>query len=204
MMVGIRSCLKTVLTKRDIIIHRENFLRSDITSSQTSGDDEKTFEAQPYPMDKVNISEEAKAILAREKISLPLNAYSLPSWMKDYIEPFIITDSIDHSFWNNISNMSKEKIKKYIDNDPNHEKHSSLTTLSQDKVDYHKALHNHFKNTLAENGIVSSQDYYEKVILDDNSSEKLHQSMLLKIKNDPHILKLMQTFGITSAVDTIG
>jgi hypothetical protein len=185
-------------------IHRENFLRSDAASSQISEDDAKTFETQTYPMDRVSISKEAKAILAREESSLPLNAYSLPSWMKDYVEPFIITDSIDHSFWNNISNMSKEKIKKYIDNDQNHEKHSSLTTLSQDKADYHEALHNHFKNTLAENGIVSSQDYYEKVILDNNSSEKLHQSMLLKIKNDPHILKLMQTFGIASEVDTLG
>lgn len=166
-------------------IKRGSFLRSEGTVSEIGvSAEEKKFGLQSFnPVDKVSISEEAKALLAQEENTLPLNAYSLPNWMKDYVEPFVVTDSIDHAFWNNISKMSNEK-------------HRTLTTFSQDQIDYHEALHNHFKDTLAENGIISSQDYYEKIVLDENNSEKIHQSMLLKIKNDPQILGLMETLGV--------
>lgn len=157
--------------------------------------------------DSVAISKEAKALAQAD--SLPLEAFALPSWFNEYVAPSNVEGGINRDFWNFVGTMTddnalssdeKAKIKEYMQNDPMHQgmldKEKFRTQHNKKMTEYMASLQSYFKEALAQNGITSKQDYYEKVIMDDSYTQKVRQSMMQKIDNDPDIKELMSVLGI--------
>ena len=78
--------------------------------------------------DIVTISKEAKELA--EADPLPLEAFSLPSWLNEYIPPSSVAGGINSDFWNFVgtltnnnalSNSEKAQIKEYLQNDAAHQ-----------------------------------------------------------------------------------
>jgi hypothetical protein len=159
--------------------------------------------------DSVTISKEAKELA--EADTLPLEAFALPSWLNEYIPSSNIAGGINRDFWNFVGTLTndnalfggeKAQIKEYLQNDSTHQEmldKEKFTTQHNKKItDYMTSLQSYFKEVLEQNGITSKQDYYEKVILDDSYTQKVRQSMMQKIDNDPNIQMLMSIFGVKS------
>ena len=118
---------------------------------------------------------------------------------------------INSDFWNFVgtltnnnalSNSEKAQIKEYLQNDAAHKEmldKERFSTQHNNKItDYMTSLQSYFKEALEENGITSKQDYYNKVILDDSYTQKVHHSMMQKIDNDHNIQELMSILGVKS------
>lgn len=162
-------------------------------------------------MDKVTISEEAKRLnVQTDEKNLPLQANALPSWFNKYIPSSSMQSTkVDHDFWNfiggltsdnSISSDEKIRIKEYLQRNHAYQQRSAddkfASEHNNDIKDYMSALSDYFKDSLQENGITSKQDYYNKVILNEDISEQVHQTMTKKIENDSDILELMSTLGV--------
>lgn len=165
--------------------------------------------------DRVTISDEAKKLLNEADASqmqntqkLPAEAYALPSWYNDYLMPANVPGGIDYDFWNYVGTLTndnklsdgeKQQIISYLQNDSSYQQTSDnedFTSYKGEIENYISKLHGYFQSSLQENGVNSTQDYYDKVILDQNSSEKIHQSMVNKIQNDPTMQNLINVLGI--------
>ena len=182
------------------------------TYSRNNGSNTRDMESSQdvhVKTDSVTISKEAKELA--EADTLPLEAFSLPSWLNEYIPPSSVVGGINRDFWNFVGTLSndnvlsdgeKTQIKEYLQNDPTHQEmldKEKFTTQHNKKItDYMTSLQSYFKEALEENGITSKQDYYEKVILNDSYTQKVRQSMMQKMDNDPNIQGLMSILGVKS------
>lgn len=147
--------------------------------------------------DTVHISEEAKALSqnsqaeknvqassanGRTDEDLPLEAYSLPKWYADWVSDYMyVDDEIGISY-------SDSRLARYDALSPKEKK---------DLAEYHDTLHKYFQEELANNGVKTSADYYESIILDQKNSEDVHQAMKQRLSEDPRMMELMQYFGIS-------
>ena len=170
-------------------------------------------------VDTVSISDEAKALLQADEAAssnskntnnFPLEAYALPNWFDGYIvSSSVQSGKLDHDFWNfiggltsdnTISSDEKAQIKEYLQNDPAHQQNLAddkfASEHKNDIKNYITSLDTYFKEALKENGVTSTQDYYNKVILNKDTSEQIHQMMVNKIKNDSNIQSLMDILGV--------
>ena len=145
---------------------------------------------------------------------LPVQAYALPSWYDKYIpDAMFLTGTLNYEYFDFVAELNKDnylsdddrnQIKKYLQNDPMHQemlaKQKFRAKFRNELSEYYGLLSNYFREALKENGIdgTSQADYYEKVILDKDNSEKIHQSMQKRIENDPRVLELMGILGIQS------
>ncbi len=141
--------------------------------------------------------------------ALPLEAYSLPDWYAPYIPPSsMLSGEINHAFFEKadkyakdgvVSEREKAELQAALRNDPIHQarlgKERFRAKYSDELNEYHGLLNTYFKEALAENGIESSSQYYEKVVLDKQSSATVHQSMHQRLANDPRALELMNLLG---------
>ncbi|PNV83181.1 MAG: hypothetical protein C0627_06510 [Sulfurimonas sp.] len=182
------------------------------TYSRNNGSSTRDMESSQdvhVKTDSVTISKEAKELA--EADTLPLEAFSLPSWLNEYIPSSSVVGGINRDFWNFVGTMTndntlsggeKAQIKEYLKNDPTHQEmldKEKFTTQHNKKItDYMTSLQSYFKEALEENGITSKQDYYEKVILNDSYTQKVHQSMMQKMDNDSNIQELMSILGVKS------
>ncbi|TKI70938.1 hypothetical protein FCU45_00675 [Sulfurimonas crateris] len=166
--------------------------------------------------DRVTISDEAKQLLktsenttSQSTDTLPVEAYSLPSWFQDYIVPSNEIGEINYDFWNFVGTLTndnmlagdeKSQIKEYLQKDSKHQQSLAndkfITEHKTEIESYGSLLENYFQEALQENGVISNQDYYNKVILDKESSEIIHQNMAKKIESDRRIQELMNILGV--------
>ncbi len=176
--------------------------------------------------DRVNISGEArelaKATRANEKTAAsnpkslasneiyPVEAYALPSWFKSYIpEANILTTELNDKFWglakkltedNYLSDEERSKLRNYLDNDPFHQAELEKTAFREEfkneSEEYFDILLSYFSQSLSASEISSTGEYYQKVILDKTSSEKIHQDIRNHLENDSRALELMDILGI--------
>ncbi|HIJ91472.1 MAG: hypothetical protein OEV89_12450 [Desulfobulbaceae bacterium] len=141
---------------------------------------------------------------------LPLEALSLPSWYGNYVpNAMTVTHSISHEFWdmvgeltkdNSLSDEDRSQIKNYLQNDPIHQvnlaKDEFRRQFKNEISEYMDSIGKYFQESLKENGVNSNSDYYKKVVLDKDNSEKVHQSMQKRIESDPRLLELAEILGI--------
>jgi hypothetical protein len=179
------------------------FKRNDNTlSSETTDKDIK--------IDIVSISEEAKRLnMQADEKKLLHEPLSQPSWFDKFVVPSSVqSKKVNHDFWNligglisdnTLSSDEKAQIKEYLQNNPVHQSDDKFASeKNSDLKNYITSLHNYFKEALKENGITSKQDYYDKVMLNKNTSEQVHQTMVSKIEKDSNMLKLMNILGVKS------
>lgn len=141
--------------------------------------------------------------------ALPLEAFSLPSWFGDYVpDALVVSPGVDHGFWNmvegltqdnSLSNEDRRQIKNYLHNDPNHQSRLAKDKFSRqfdaEISEYTNSLHTYYREALEENGVNSPADYYKKVVLDNENSEKIRQSMQGRLESSPRMLELMEILG---------
>ena len=134
----------------------------------------KTF--VPKAKDDTNISEQSKI--------LPVEAYSLPGWLGDFIPQHIIMDSklgqpyLESNSYlrDSLSSAEKENLSEYMQN---------LLTFYKDESE--------------KRGIEGKEDYYNSIVLDQKPglSEELRQAVRQRLIEDPRMMKLAQDFGVT-------
>lgn len=142
---------------------------------------------------------------------LPVEACAMPSWYADYYPESVMANvEIDRDFWEFAGKLEqdkslsqeerRERIGNYLDNDTKHQKwlakEEFLANHREEIHEYIGALDKYFQASLKENGIKSPREYYEKVILNENGSEQVHQSFLKRIESDPRVFQLMDALGI--------
>ncbi|GEM_PF-1328209 len=173
--------------------------------------------------DSVTISKEARELSAvaqagkgtevfNEEGDLPLEAYSMPDWYGEYVpDACILSPEIDYEYWDLVeeytadgflSDDERSKLGSYLDNDPKHQAELEKIAYRQKNRneihEYFTLLDGHFRASLEENGINSSQEYYDSVVKDAAGSEKVRQSMAERIENDPRVLELMDILGVSA------
>lgn len=162
-------------------------------------------------VDTVTISEEAKrmSMLSDEKKLSP-EANALPKWFDKYVPSSSVeSNKVGNNILNflggltsdsTISSDEKAQIKQHLQNDPTLQwmlvDAKFASEHKSDIKNYLSSLTGYFKAALKENGVTSKQDYYNKVILNKDTSEKVNQTMTKKIENDSGMLKLMNTLGV--------
>jgi hypothetical protein len=184
-------------------------------SERKSSSDTVTFSDKAVALAKNAVSSEKLATSdTNSSVSTenyPLEAYSYPSWFDAYIpDASRLTGEINHKYWdlaekyyedNHYSEDEKAKLSQVRNNDPNRqaelEKEVFRNKYNKELSEYGSILHESFKDALVKNGVNSTADYYEKVILDKGSSETIHQDMSSRLADDPRALELMQILGIT-------
>ena len=126
---------------------------------------------------KVNISAEGQALAAESPEGLKKMA--LPSWYGNYIPNVNILNS-------DLSQQpgSVEREQNYIN-----EHRDELN-------EYSKIFKSHFEEAKVENGIITQEDMYEKVIKNHDFSETLRQSVEQKLNGHPRAIALMEALGI--------
>lgn len=198
-------------TGYDIYNANASYGRTTYSNESKAGSDKAQNGDTSAITDTVTISEEAKHLsMKADEKKLPLEANALPKWFEEYIPPSsVLSNNIDHDYWNSIAALTsdntlssdeKAQIKDRLRNDPNHqrslEEEKFAVKHKNDIKNYVSSLETYFKESLQENGITSKQDYYDKVILNDKTSEEVRQSMAAKIDNDSNMQKLMKILGV--------
>jgi len=143
---------------------------------------------------------------------LPLEAFALPQWLDTYIpDASNLTGEINHEYLafaenlrsdGNVSDADRAMMRNYLNNDPQHQamlkKHRFRQEFSQELREYHDILSSSFQAALKENGINSSTEYYEKVILDKGESQKIQQDTVSRLESSPRFSELMNILGVTA------
>lgn len=141
---------------------------------------------------------------------LPVEACAMPSWYGDYVNPVVVTVDIDYNYWNCVGKLEqdsslsqeerREQIKNYLEDDPTHQKwlaKKEFTEKYQGEIqEYLGVIGKYFQESLKENEVNTPRDYYEKVVLDKNNSEKVRQSFITRVEADPRALELMGILGV--------
>lgn len=186
-------------------VHKSDF--SQTRSQQPSN----TTNQGATEKDSVKISSQGKLSKTTSNTNLPLEAFSIPSWMGDYHpEATTLSSDINHDFWNfagkleskNMSRTDKtELIKNYLDNDPKHQeslaKERFTSKYESELGEYTSKLGTYFQDSLKENGVESRHDYYEKIVLNNEISEQVHQQVKERLAGDDRMMELMDFFNIS-------
>jgi hypothetical protein len=141
---------------------------------------------------------------------LPLEAFSVPPWLGDYLpDALVVTPELDYGFWNMVGGLTQDnhlssedrlQIGSYLRNSPKHQavlaKDEFTRQFKEEISEYTNSLRTYSREALEENGVTSPADYYKKVVLDQENSEKIHQSMRERIESSPRMIELMEILGI--------
>ena len=143
--------------------------------------------------DTVQISEEAKtfnqkaeAITTKneqDKI-LPVEAYSIPGWMGDFMPQHVMLDT--------------KLGQPYLES--NSYLRDSLSSAEKDDLsEYMQNLHTFYVDESKKRGINSLEDYYSSIVLNQKPglSEELRQAVHQRLVEDPRMIKIAQHFGVT-------
>lgn len=152
---------------------------NNLSIGKTQNSDQQITQPNPQSSSssEVNISAEGKALAVESPEGLKKMA--LPSWYGNYIPNVNILNS-------NLSQQpgTVEREQNYI-NDHRHELN-----------EYSEIFKSHFEEAKAENGIITQEDMYEKVIKNPDFSETLRLSVEQKLNGHPRAIALMEALGI--------
>lgn len=179
-------------------------VRSNEPLLKTGCESEKRLNFQEV-MEQTKDTQLGKKASVSARTDYPLESYALPSWFGSYLpEKAVLTPGLNYDFWNFAGKLSKDNIvteeernqlRTYLLNDPFHkaelEKKAFRADFESELGEYFNFLNTSLQDILEENDIKSREDYYQKVILDKASSEKLHIEMDSRLKSNPRMLELM-------------
>lgn len=113
---------------------------------------------------------------------LPLGAYALPNWfMKLNSDLLQVDDQVGIPY-------SESRSARY----------DALSSQEKDDLaEYQGTLQSYFQDSLRSQGIVTSQDYYSRIVQNLAQSEEVHQAVREKLMGNPRALQLMGHLGIT-------
>lgn len=143
--------------------------------------------------DTIQISEKAKTFVQKaqdvttiseqDKI-LPLEAYSLPGWMGDFIPQHVIADT--------------KLGQPYLESN-SHLRDSLSSAEKDDLSEYMQNLRTFYMDESERRGIEGLEDYYNSIVLNQKPglSEELRQAVHQRLIEDPRMMKLAQHFGVT-------
>lgn len=186
-------------------------------AAQQSPQTDTTSTARNARSDTVQISERAKQISQSnsstaviDNNNVPLEALSLPSWLGSYHPDTLeLSTALNEGYFDFLGKLDKMNIsrdeeraliKNYLDNDPVHQEMQSKeryrARYSDELSEYSNRLNSYFTEALKENGVESGLDYYKKVVLDNESSEQIHETVRERLAEDPRMMELMELFNI--------
>lgn len=113
---------------------------------------------------------------------LPLEAFALPMWSNKWIPDLVVYNS---------------KIgEKYTDS--NSYKYNSLNSNRKAELnEYTDTVLKYINEELKNNGINDRVDYYTKFMQDDELSKQVKQAVTDRLADNPRIMELMESFGIS-------
>ncbi|RQD66699.1 MAG: hypothetical protein D5R98_01815 [Desulfonatronovibrio sp. MSAO_Bac4] len=146
--------------------------------------------------DTVSISEEAAALIGKSsqadkpakvdnqhsEENLPLEYYSVPNWLADLSPVVLQPVDLSNGF------VPYESMFK--------RGYGLKEEYPNELREYNQLIRGHYQELLQEQGISSTRDHYEAMIVDKNKSEQMRQKMQEKISADPRAVELAQLFQI--------
>jgi hypothetical protein len=113
---------------------------------------------------------------------LPLEAYSLPGWYADLLPDYCIVEA--------------KLGTPYAES--NTARYDSLSTKEKNELaEYAGLLHQYFKDGLQSKGIEGDEEYYHSIVLNQQVSGEVHQSVRQKLAQNPRAMELMEYFNIS-------
>ncbi len=174
------------------ILTGQNVYRSASVSHRTEEHMEKLAQSKKY--DTIHISKKAKELsqemqatksktdLEKSDKILPLEAYSLPKWLGGLFSKTLRSTSASY--------MKVGFSSQYIPRD------DFYNDKPEEAKEYCEKLLTMFREELKKWDIKSDEDYYKNVILNKEKSEKIHQSLLKRLKEDERMSQLRDFLGI--------
>lgn len=142
--------------------------------------------------DTVKISGKAKAFVQKaqghstiseqDKI-LPVEAYSLPGWMGDFIPQHVMVDT--------------KLGQPYLES--NSYLRDSLSSAERDDLsEYMQNLRTFYMDESERRGMEGVEDYYNSIVLNQKPglSEELRQAVQQRLNEDPRMMELARHFGV--------
>lgn len=138
------------------------------------------------PRDTVEISQEAKDLAAGSSGAggqdLPLEAYSIPEWYAELMTDYTRVDT--------------EIGVPYLESRA--AKYDALSGGEKaDLSEYLGKLHEYFQEELRARGIETTEDYYERIVRDQQNSEEVHQAVRQKLMGDERAMHMAEYFGVS-------
>ncbi|MBN1906465.1 MAG: hypothetical protein JW927_15350 [Deltaproteobacteria bacterium] len=113
---------------------------------------------------------------------IPLKAISLPRWSSKW--------------FSDLNVMPLDKEMKHMEYQQR--QYSVLSEKKKDELcEYTYAVHACITNVLIIYGIKDSMDYYQKIMLDNELSEEIHQAVSNCLADNDRIMELMKSFGLS-------
>lgn len=151
------------------------------SASHRNGSDSVTFSKEARELSAA--AQASKEASAPTDEGLPLEAYSIPDWLTAYFPKEMSLDPEDPAFEDKLRRASAFG-DKY---------NSELT-------EHHDILRGYLGDGLKSMGIESTRDYYEKIILDPEGSNKLRQYVEGKLEKNTRFHELMDILGVEKPV----
>lgn len=181
-----------------------NIIRSGESSCEPAKESETKLNFQEV-MEKTKDNQLANTFSASSTIDYPLESYALPSWFGSYLPwESALSSELNYDFWefagkvsedNVVTDEERNQLQNYLSNDPFHkaelEKRAFKADFESEIGEYFNFLFSSFKDILKENDIDSREDYYQKIILDKDNSERLHMEMNTRLNSNSRVLELM-------------
>ena len=184
--------------------------RADSNGTGTETFDQAMQRAQAEEARTTSAASRAEAGATATDDDLPVEAFALPSWYGDYIpKQWVISPEIDRAYWalakklsadGGLDDEDRQRLRTYLDNDPHHRQELSNEAFRRqyrvEIEEYTSLLDNCFHEALDAQGITTQRQYYEDLLLNDSTSEAVHQTVHARLTQNPRARELMAVLGI--------
>lgn len=174
-------------------IRAANLVNTVNLSKQSSTQQTKSASNNTVKAYSLDVSDEAKGLSKNSETDSfddlqvpdgvpPVEAYALPQWQVDLLPAQLL--------------MKPVIGESYIGSSS--EKYNSLSSGTRAGLqEYSRTLQEYTNEEMNKLGITNSLDYYYKCLQDAELSEKVHQAVLDRLADDPRMMELMQSFGLS-------
>jgi len=145
-------------------------------------------------------------LLDSEGNPLPLEAYAMPPWQRDYYPAAMAMDGnhleeyfdFMHEALSDdyLSNEEHIRAREYME--PMRKADQFYKEFQNEIREYSEILHNYLSEALKKNEISPGEQYYNDIIQNKESSERVHQDFRANLLNDPRAVELMEQLGIAA------
>lgn len=146
-------------------------------TGKTTDNGRQTAAATPASVaEPVSISAAGRQALTADGAGSIVEQYAIPGWLAD--------------FGISLNDESATGNKGIADKYP-----EATAAAQSDRKAYAQGIDSHYRSLLEDNGIADTASHYQNLIVDQATSEKLHQQMLERIKADPALMALLPRMG---------
>ena len=144
-----------------------------------------------------------------------LENYRMPSWYRDFLPEVndlsysdaAIEESKSYMSMSdqlmadgNLSSKDRKAMQAYLDNMPatQHRKEveANFAQLKAEVSEYGSIYRSNYEQALKESGILTADDYQQKVLAAEGDNQGIKNIIIEKLLNNPRALELMDTLGI--------